>query len=401
MGSERINPRTVSRGLEIQSIFLGLDSLYLVIEYPHIDVYRFWSFLVSDDYDKRLYDGIPYEDKLIKRGALGYKLSVWTGDARLFITDRVDDRLLGTKHEGHGMGLMLQLGPKWLCTHADLSSVENLSQAVYDLLTSFKVPTPEKFKIRINRIDVALDVVGLPMNNFSVDEWREGWVGRASGKKFYDDSQTGKLSGLTVGSSQGAVYFKVYDKLLQSIKDKDSLFWFSVWDYAFTLENAKEFTATRFEWSMFPHKAKFLGMQYLSDYSFDGLRELLNYVTQKWGRLCTPSAAKNKSRWDTHPLWVRIRRIMIEEWDIDHVGIAKRDYHLEPDLNDAYLSSVTGWLGGLMARIGVAKGYDRPAELLEAIFTAEKHSRPVAHKARNKWEILSRLVGNNGNEESK
>jgi hypothetical protein len=397
--SEREIPRTVSRGLEIQPIFLGLDSLYLVIEYPHIDVFRFWSSFIADGYDKHLYDGVPIEDMLIRRGGLGYKLSVWLGDARLFITDRVDDALSGTNHDGHGMGLMLQLGPKWLCTHPDISSTESLSQGICNLLNHFKVPNPQDYKIRINRIDIALDVIGLPMNKFSVDEWRTGWVGRASGKKFYDDAQTGQLPGLTIGSSQGAVRFKIYDKLLQSVKDKDSLFWFSVWDYEWTIENMSEVSVTRFEWSIFPHKAKFVGIRYLKDYSFDGLRELLNYVTQKWGRLCTTQSTVNKSRWENHPLWVRIRRIMIEEWDIDHVGVAKRDYHLEPDLNDAYLSSVTGWLGGLMARIGVVNGYGKPADLLEAIVTAEKHSKRVEQKAQNKWEILSRLVGRKANED--
>jgi hypothetical protein len=134
-------------------------------------------------------------------------------------------------------------------------------------------------------------------------------------------------------------------------------------------------------------------MRYLSDYSFDRLKELLNYVTLDWGRLCLPQSVSNQSRKQLHPLWVKIRRMMVEEWNIDHVGRAKRDYHTAPDLNPAYMKSVTGWLGGLMARLGLANGYDRPADLIEALKLAERESKPIEQKAREKWEILSRLKG--------
>lgn len=382
------NPRTVSRGLEIQPVFLGLDSLYLVVEYPNIDVYRYWSSFVPNGFDKRLFDGIPQDNVLIRRGALGYKLSVWHGDARLFLTDRVEDSLVKTNEQGQGMGLMLQLGAKWLCQNADLSSQEALSGAIFELLRLFKVPQPELYPMRLNRIDIALDVIGINISDFSMDEWQHGWVGRASVHGFYIDSTTRTLSGFDIGTSQGAVRFKAYDKVLQSIKDKDSFFWFSVWD----LTSMPKSGITRFEWSIKPHNAQFVGMQYLSEYSFDGLRELINYVTEKWGRLCIVQQTEKRTRWETHPLWVRIRRIMVEEWDIDHVGMAKREYHISPDLNPEYLNSVTGWLAGLMARIAIEKGYDQPADVIEALVLAEKQSKPVEIKAREKLSILSKLA---------
>jgi hypothetical protein len=278
-----------------------------------------------------------------------------------------------------------------LCQFADFTSYETLSKCIFDLLRNFHVPSPEKYPIRINRIDVALDIVGLGVADFSVDEWRQGWIGRASGKHFYDDASTGELSGLAIGSSKGAVRFKVYDKILESRKTRDLNFWLSVWEI--DTEKLEQLTIARFEWSFKPYNAKFIGMQYLSDYSFDRLKELLNYATQKWGRLCIPHPDRNPSRWNIHPLWVKVRRMMIEEWDIDHVGIAKRDYYLAPDLNPAYLSSVTGWLGGLMARVGLAKGYNSPADISEAILLAQSEGKPIREKATHKWNVLSRLVG--------
>lgn len=394
---ELSNPRTVSRGLKLQNVFLGVDSLYLVIEYPHIDVFHHWTKNIRDLQDKRLFDGIPNGDMLLRRGGLGYKLSVWKGDSRLFITDRVDDSLVNTGSAGQGMGLMLQLGSKWLRQFADFTSYETLSASIYPLLSEFHVENAEKYPIRINRIDVALDVGSLPVALFSVDEWRHGWVGRASGKHFYDDSSTGNLSGLAIGSSQGAVRFKVYDKLLESQKSNDFMFWLSVWEVDFS---ELDYPAiARFEWTIKPHGAKFIGMQYLTDYSFDGLKELINYVTQKWGRLCVPQSGKNKSRWETHPLWVQVRRMMIEEWDIDHVGIAQRDYHISPDLNPAYMNSVTGWIAGLMARVGLAMDKDEPADIYDAVMMAQAHSEPIQDKAEKKWEVLSRLWGKQSNEE--
>jgi hypothetical protein len=394
------NPRTVSRGLKLQNVFLGVDSLYLVIEYPHADIYEYWAAAVTSLADARLYQGVPHGNMLVRRGALGYKLSVWSGDSRLFITDRVNDKLIDSYEAGQGMGLMLQLGTKWLQTHADFTSYDALAAPIFALLREFKLEKPENYPLRINRLDVALDVAGLAVADFSVDEWREGWVGRASGKHFYDDNKTGKLSGLAIGSSEGAVRFKVYDKFLEASKTHDLYFWLSVWlenglDYA-SLDGA---AVARFEWSFKPHEAKFVNMRYLSDYTFDKLKELLNYVTLSWGRLCLPENDSNQSRRQAHPLWVKIRRMMIEEWNIDHVGRAKRDYHTAPDLNAAYMNSVTGWLGGLMARLGLANGYNRPADLVEALRLAERESKPIVQKAIEKWEVLSRLHGNNKNGE--
>lgn len=122
IGQLPINPRSVSRGFNLQDAFIGIDSLYVVVEYPHKDLFLKWASHVKDLNDIRLYDGIAHDDFVLRRGLVGYKLSVWYEDARLLLTDRVDESLVGTMHEGHGMGAMLQLGPKWLRCYGDQGS---------------------------------------------------------------------------------------------------------------------------------------------------------------------------------------------------------------------------------------------------------------------------------------
>ena len=103
--SDASDPRAVTRGIDLHPVFLGLDSLYVVVEYPHSDVFDLWSTFVPNLADPRLFTGIPAWNYLLRRGSLGYKLSVWQGDARLFVTDRVDDKLVDSGAAGQGMGV--------------------------------------------------------------------------------------------------------------------------------------------------------------------------------------------------------------------------------------------------------------------------------------------------------
>lgn len=72
-------PRPVSRGAVLHTGFLGLDSLYVVLEYPAADVFQFWISFVDDLDNARLHSGIVVDDFVVRRGANGYKLSVWDG----------------------------------------------------------------------------------------------------------------------------------------------------------------------------------------------------------------------------------------------------------------------------------------------------------------------------------
>jgi hypothetical protein len=215
------------------------------------------------------------------------------------------------------------------------------------------------------------------------------WIGYSKKKDFHVSSQTGNFSGFSIGSSEGAVRFKAYDKTLQSIADGDLNFWWSVWldrlDYVVGV--------TRFEWTIKVFNAKFQSMQYLTDYTFEGLKEIVNYASLKWGRLCIPSNDTNKTRWELAPRWEEVRRLMVEEWEINLSGCAKRQYDVRPDLNPAYLRSMAGWLAGYLARLGVSRDLGRPEEILEALNFLEREVNRIYPKAEHKWRVLSLLKG--------
>ncbi len=385
------NPRPVSRGLKIHNCFTGIDSLYLVLEYPYKDVFDLWSAPVSDNSDPMLYDGIPFRGMVLKRGGIGYKLSVWDGDARLFITDRVEETLVGTAAEGQGMGVMLQLGPKWLrlCSEGSIEQLKHYIEAQFDL---FGIQNSHQYPCRINRIDIAIDIQGLDTANFSVDEWREQWVGYASQKTFHDSPQTAKLEGLSIGSAKGAVRFKVYDKLQESMKLGNFGFWTSVW----SLDKNIEISIARFEWTIKCYHARFTNLRYLNQLTHNGIFELLNYVSLKWGRLCIPESDTNKSRWSLSPLWENIRTF-VKNWSENHHAIASREYDLTPDIKPEYMRSLAGWIAGLEARLGVQLGYDNAASLFESLkYLKDKGFSPreISHRASKKHQILSTLAGN-------
>jgi len=148
--------------------------LYVILEYPHDDVFKRWSKYVDDEKHPKLKKGIPCEHVVLRNGGLGYSLSVWDEDARLFMTDTVEDNLKGTPREGQGMGLMLQLGPKWLIRFGDILDTPRFIDNIHGQLMLFGLKTPEAYPIRLNRVDIALDVLGMDLNDFSIDEWRHG-----------------------------------------------------------------------------------------------------------------------------------------------------------------------------------------------------------------------------------
>lgn len=388
-------PRPVSRGVKHQLVNLGLDSLYLVVEYPWADVFARWAQGAGDLSTPRLYEGIVWQGMVLKRGAQGYKLSVWDGDARLFLTDRVDERLAQTRAQGQGMGVMLQLGPKWLRLYGEPFAPNTLRRNVHGQLMLFGLSEPERYPIRINRLDIALDVLGLDMATFSLDEWQHQWVGYAKPRHFHLARRTGALSGLTVGTRKGNVCLTVYDKVAESQADGDSRFWRSVWGVA----DEAEVVVTRFEWSFRPYQARFAGLRYLAEYTFEGFLGLLNYATLVWGRLCVPRTDRNHtSRWVLAPLWEEVRAF-IEEWGLNYERYVRPRYELKPDLSPAYLKAAAGWLAGLQARVGVEKGAEGPTSLAGALsYLQQAGYSPdeIARKAAQKWEVLSRLAGEGG-----
>jgi hypothetical protein len=383
------SPRSVSRGLNLQSVFFGIDSLYLVMEYPHADVFDFWMSYVRETPNARLRAGVVVEDYVIKNGGNGYKLSVWDGDARLYMTDRVEDNTQNEGEDGQGMGLMLQLGPQWLQQCADIVCPEVLIDNVFAQFNYFQVRQPQNYPVRLNRLDIALDIAGLRVDDFSIDEWRRGWVGYAHPRQLHFSPLTRGIEGFAIGSSEGVVRFKVYDKVLQSIQKGISRFWRSVWN----VSEETSVDVARFEWSIRVYEARFVGMRYLTDFTFEGFMDLLNYVSLKWGRLCIPEDDDaNRSRWEIAPLWAEVRRL-ITEWTFNYDGVAKREYDFRPDLKTDYIKSFAGWAGGFMARLGIERKANNPSSLDEVVDFLRSEGVSLPEKAKQKWELFTRLLG--------
>lgn len=394
LGSGDRHSRTVSRECSHQLGNLGLDSLYLVVEYPHVDVFERWAAHVADFMDRRLFDGIPVEeDFVLRRGAHGYRLSVWDGDARLFVTDRVEDKLAGTKAEGQGMGVMLQLGPKWLRQFGEAFAPNALRRNAEAQLIWFGLQNPDQYPIRINRLDIALDVLGLDIVTFVLDDWQRGWVGFSKVGSYYNDRRTGVLSGLDVGSRSSNVSLVVYNKVLEAENKGNLRFWRSVWG----LDEDEEAPITRFEWAFRCYQARFPGLRYLSEYTFEGFLGLLNYATLIWGQLRIPEGgdANHKDRWPPHSLWEELRRY-IDAYSANYEELVRPEYVLDPDIKPAYLNAIAGWLAGLQARVGVEKHKGEAASMAQVLsyLHDEGHTMDeIAERAAKKWEVFSRLTG--------
>lgn len=383
-GQEPFDPRPVTRGLNLQEWrvgFLGIDSLYLVVEYPFVDIFEYWSSFVLPS-DPRLADGVVAGDVVLRRGAHGYRLSVWDGDARLYLSDRVEERC-----PGQGMGVMLQLGPRWL-VQRPIWADRSLRAAVREQLLAFGL-SDLSYPVRLNRVDLTVDVLGAEVAGFSVDDWLGGWVGYASQKRFYVSSR-GRLETISVGSSEGVVRFKVYDKVSEAVSRGTLGFWLSVWG----LTGDQLPSVARFEWSVRPYEGAFEGLRYLDDLTFERFCGLLEYVVARWGALRVSADDVNRSRWPLHGVWSRLVAL-VHEWMLEPGHRVKRDYVLTFDLSERYLSLLVGVLAGAAVRVGLAGGAGGP-ETLAGVLSAVDECiglHQVDERARKRWVVASRLAG--------
>lgn len=386
------DPRCVSRGADLQIGFMGLDSLYLLIEYPHLDLYHQWASLVREASSSQLRKGVPYAGYLIRNGAHGYRLSVWQGDARLYITDRVTEMLENTAQDGQGMGALLQLGPMALRQSGEIFEDKHLRESIIGHFANFGVRYADVFPIRINRADLTCDVIGLNLADIAIDDWRHQWVGAAKPRAVYFASSNGMVEGFTVGSSSGGVMFRMYDKVFEAAQKGRLDFWRSVWG----LDGEQWPPVTRFEWAVKCYESNFDNLRYLKDLTLESFLDLLNYVTLKWGRLCIPQENDtNQSRWPLAPLWAELRRL-IDNWSFGYYGMVAREYEYRPDINGEYLTQCVGWIAGFMARAGVKSGLGGPLPIERVFEYIEELGRPSAEisaLAGKKYEEYSRLAG--------
>ncbi|MHA1974131.1 MAG: replication initiation factor domain-containing protein [Candidatus Hodarchaeales archaeon] len=352
-------------------IIVSIDTLYLHVKYPKSDIYDYYFREVSDVDTRILKKGYVSGDFVIKNGANGYKVSVWKHDARAFLTDQVDEKC----GEGKGMGIWIQLGPKFLLQHAN-----ELHQAVYDFI--LEIGVNKDYPITITRFDLAIDCLGLKMNDQNLNYWKEGWVGRSKISKIFYNSRTGRLETICVGSRKSPIFLRVYDKIAQSIIEGDSVFWNDVW-------NRYNGSVTRVEWEVKPKKGNFPeDLKYFKRFNGLAIRELMNYLLD-WGRLCVPNPSdSNRNRWKEDELWVDLRSL-VKEW-LDGVDWPTSRYGKEfHGTSEAYLKFLSGAISGGMARLN--PNHPSIIGLLQGLADAGEDLEKILRKANLKAEVIKRL----------
>lgn len=351
--------------------FITLDTLYLHMKYPKRDVFDFWNDFVKH-LDKRvLRNGYVVHEFVIKTGACGYALSIWNLDARIFLTDQVDQKC----GEGKGMGIWIQLGPKFIIEHG-----QNLQSSVNDLLD--RAGIQGDYPISITRLDMAVDLLGVSMLDQDVNKWSEDWVGRSKLSALFRNSRTGELETIYIGSRRSPVFIRVYDKVAQSLADSDYQYWLDVW-------GGIEGEVTRIEWEVKPKDGNF--SDNLQDFSlFNGfsIRELMNYLID-WGRLCDENPDdSNRRRWPDSHFWADLRVCVGQwsegiNWPTSRLG---KSFH---GVSPAYLKFVSGTLSGAMARL--SENNPSMFALFDELNKRGETIESINRKAKMKASIIKRL----------
>ena len=351
--------------------FITIDTMYLHVKYPKRDVFDFWYPYIKD-WDSRLVkQGRVINDHVVKGGACGYRVSVWLHDARVYLTDQVDEKC----GAGKGMGAWVQLGPKFLLEH-----INNLQEAVKELLTGIGIKGG--YQISITRLDLAVDLLGVSMQDQDIQFWSDGWVGRSKLSGVFYNSRTGNLETLYIGSRKSPVFLRIYDKLAQSITEGDYEYWKDVW------KGFKD-SVTRIEWEVKPKDGNFsVDLKDLELFNGFSIRELVNYLLD-WGRLCTPDLEEtNRTRWKDSELWANLRGLVAGwckevTWPTSRYG---KEFH---GISDAYIKFVSGTISGAMAKLS-----EKNPSMMDLFIGLEMHGEPmekINQKAKKKAEIYKRL----------
>lgn len=314
--------------------FVNLDSLYITVRYPRKDVFEKWYREVKDVDRRALKRGVPASRFVIRTGMSGYKVSVCSHGIRANLTDDVDEK----RGEGQGMGIWVQIGPKYIVDHP--LDIE-LKTATKEFLIDIGVK--KDWPISVTRIDLAIDLIGESINDQSVEQFRKGWVGRSKVSSSYFNSRSGELETVNVGSRRSAVYLRIYDKVAQAKADGDLEYWLDVWE-------GYTGPVTRVEWEVKPNKGGFKDLEDFEQLCEWRLVELLNYLID-WGRLCIPNPGdSNNRRWKSSPLWQKVKDAA-EGWRDEITWPTSRKGKEFKGITDSYIRSVTGNISGAMARL--------------------------------------------------
>jgi hypothetical protein len=321
---------------------------------------------------RTLRQGIAYQDYVVRNGACGYKVSVWSHDIRAYLTDDVDEK----RGEGRGMGIWVQVGPKFLMDHAvDIS----LKKKVKDFLRGLGVRGD--WETRITRIDLAIDLLGIWIGEEDIELWRRGWVGRSGVSACFFNSKSRELETIYIGSRNSAVYLRVYDKVIQAVNEGDLEYWLDIWQ-------GHDGPVTRVEWEVKPNKGGFRDLEDFNGLCEWRLAELLNYLT-KWGRLCVqdPSDTNNR-RWQLAKFWKIVDEVAKDWVDGINWPISRKGKEFK-GVSEEYIKFVGGTVAGAMARMD-----NKSPNLYKLLEGMEKHGmglKEIQKKADEKAAIYSRL----------
>lgn len=348
-----------------------VDTMYLSVRYPKSDIYKRWSKHAIGCDPRQLRTGIPVKDFVIRPGASGYAISLWHHDARIFLTPETDD----IRGQGNGMGIWVQLGPKFLIDH-----ITDIQTAVGELLS--KVGIRKKYETRITRLDIAIDLFNINMKEQNPNLWRSGWVGRSKVSSNYFNSRTGEFETINIGSRESAVYVRVYDKLVQAINEGDIYFWLDVWQ-----EKIK--SVTRIEWEVKQREGNF--SEALQDfYKFNGfaIRELMIYLLD-WGRLCIPNCTDtNRNRWEETDFWKNLREF-VSDWAQGVTWPTSRYGKEYKPVSERYIRQLSGTIVGGMARLSDSD--PSLASMLDGMAEYGEDYETIKKRANAKRDVINNL----------
>jgi len=351
---------------------VSVDTIYINVKYPRKDVFERWSRVIYGCDSRRLKDGVPEGNFVVRGGSTGYKVSVWSHDIRAFLTDEVDE----LRGEDLGMGIWIQIGPKYLLDHPP---GVNLREAIRSFLRGIGVRGD--WPIRITRIDVALDLFGLELAHEDIELWRNGWVGRAGISSIYFNSRTRKIETINIGSRKSAVYLRIYDKVAQAEAEGDIEYWRDVW-------NGFPGPVTRVEWEIKPNKGGFEEFEDFNKLCEWQIVKLLNYLVE-WGRSCVPNFDdSNNRRWEPSDFWKCVLSAA-EDWGDGITWPTSRKGKEFRGISEGYLRSVAGTVSGAMARLSP----ENP-NLFNMLTNMEDHGlglEKIQRDAEEKAEIIARL----------
>lgn len=196
-------------------------------------------------------------------------------------------------------------------------------------------------KESISRVDIFIDFL-TDVSFEAID--RSSWVRRAENFHFYCDGDI--FTGITIGQG-GDISARLYDKTVEIIKSRKDFFK-TIWQKQGWQEGQQVW---RLEFQL---KRNFL--KQMSVVTIDDLKVIINdiwqHCTHEWLRLSVDDGTKNKSRWETHPLWLKIGQVRFEAGTFACVvrKVSKSRYPDEQRL----FSNGTGYLVSYAAM----KGYE-------------------------------------------